>query len=236
MLNALVPVLLAIAGSGANPIPTVRQQYGQLAEKGSRSAAATSGELALQAGDSGEAFRWFSMAAEQGDNQSRIRLADLYVDGRGTLRNPAHAAHWYALAVNDSPEAQWKLGALFQQGDGVPQNPQIAASMFRRAADQGYADAQNSLASLYIAGVGVKQDFQEGLKWYRKAAAQSCPDALLNLAGLYYHGIGVKQDLAAAREWALKARSSVKAREAEDLLAQIEKARAGARASSFNED
>jgi uncharacterized protein len=95
--------------------------------------------------------------------------------------------------------------------------------MFRRSADQDFAQAQNSLGDLYIAGRGVTQDFHEAARLYRKAAAQNCVEAQLNLAALYLHGIGVERDLAAARQWALKARLS-RAQAAEDMLERIDRA------------
>jgi TPR repeat protein len=235
MLPFTPALLLLLSSTSSVPLPSISKEYGTLAAGGSRSAQVISGEFALREGDTGAAFYWLTAAAESGDPTAQIHLGDLYVNGRGTVRDPARAAHYYALAVGSSAEAQWKLGALFQEGDGVPRNLEIAASMFRRAADQGYADAQNSLATMYIAGLGVKQDSKEAIKWYRKAAAQNCADAQLNLAGLYYHGIGVKQDLAAAREWAIKARA-FKIREADAMLAQIERARAETRASSSNNE
>ena len=226
----ILPVLFLIATAVPNPATTTsdaRTEYFRQAASGSSRAAAIVAAFSLQAGDTGAALQWLPNAAESGDTESQLRLADMYVNGRGVLRDPKRAAHFYALAVNESTEAQWKLGALFQEGDGVPQNQEIAASMYRRAADKGYADAQNSLATMYLTGLGVKQDFKEALKWYRKAAEQECADAQLNLASLYTQGVGVKQDFQAARSWAEKARR-IKVHKAEELLAEIEKAQAEA--------
>jgi len=230
MLLITLTLLCATLDPARNPAQ-LKDHYRTLADQGNSRAQAVLAELALDVGDAGAAFKWFSKAAEAGDATSQVRLADLYLGGRGTVRDAAQAAHWYAMAVSKTPEAQWKLGALFQQGDGVPENPEIAAAMFRRAADQGYADAQNSLAALYIAGIGLKQDSREAVKWFRKAAEQDCADAQVNLATLYFNGVGVKRDLELAREWALKAKLH-RSKEANQLLAEIEKARAETRALS----
>ena len=72
----------------------------------------------------------------------------------------------------------------------------------------------------------------EAIRWFRKAAEQNCADAQLNLAALYLNGVGVKQDLTTARQWAVKARP-VRRKEADDVLAQIEKALAETRTSSI---
>jgi uncharacterized protein len=42
---------------------------------------------------------------------------------------------------------------------------------FRKAADQGYAEAQYNLGLMYEDGRGVPQDHAEAVKWWGKAAA-----------------------------------------------------------------
>ena len=41
---------------------------------------------------------------------------------------------------------------------------------YRKAAEQGYAEAQYELGNCYEKGWSVAQDDQEAVKWYRKAA------------------------------------------------------------------
>ena len=43
---------------------------------------------------------------------------------------------------------------------------------FRKAAEQGIAEAQFILGMRYAAGRGVRQDYAEAIKWYRKSAEQ----------------------------------------------------------------
>lgn len=43
---------------------------------------------------------------------------------------------------------------------------------YRRAADQGYANAQFSLGVMYAEGRGVSKNDEEAVKWFRRAAAQ----------------------------------------------------------------
>ena len=49
--------------------------------------------------------------------------------------------------------------------------------LYRKAAEQGDAAAQNNLGFMYINGEGVPQDYQEALKWYSLAAEQGHADA-----------------------------------------------------------
>ena len=57
---------------------------------------------------------------------------------------------------------------------------------FRKAAEQGHADAQFCLGECYRTGDGVAKDLAEAKTWYEKAAAQGNADAkvLLRQLGL----------------------------------------------------
>ena len=59
-----------------------------------------------------------------------------------------------------------------------------AAGLFRKAADQGFAEAENNLGVLYANGEGVKKDLKQAKKWFEKAAAQGHPAAQRNLERL----------------------------------------------------
>ena len=63
------------------------------------------------------------------------------------------------------------LGDLYDIGHGVPQDYAQAAFWFRKAAEQGDAEAQYDLGDLYDEGQGVPQDYAQAAAWYRKAAA-----------------------------------------------------------------
>ncbi len=54
----------------------------------------------------------------------------------------------------------------------MPQDDQQAVAWFRKAAEQGQADAQHNLGVMYEKGRGVPQDDREAVAWYRKAAEQ----------------------------------------------------------------
>jgi TPR repeat protein len=66
---------------------------------------------------------------------------------------------------------------MYQHGQGAKQDYAEAICLYRKAADQGYADAQVNLGVLYENGAGVKRNLFEALRWYRKAADQGDTDA-----------------------------------------------------------
>src|ERR1017187_2848162 len=97
--------------------------------------------------------------------------------------------------------AQAKLGLMYENGDGVPQDYAEAVRWYHKAADQGNAYAQCSLGFMYENGQGVPQDYAEAVRWFRKAADQGNANAQCSLGLIYYYGQGVPQDYAEAVRW-----------------------------------
>jgi TPR repeat protein len=71
----------------------------------------------------------------------------------------------------------------------------------RKAAEQGYALAQNILGGRYYSGRGAPQDHAEALKWFRRAAEQGDADAQNNLGAMYAQGHGAALDNIRAYAW-----------------------------------
>jgi TPR repeat protein len=69
----------------------------------------------------------------------------------------------------------------FASGSGVPRDDAEAAKWWRRAADQGHAEAQYYLALTYKAGTGAPLNYAEAMKWDRKAADQSLVKAQFDI-------------------------------------------------------
>jgi uncharacterized protein len=108
---------------------------------------------------------------------------------------------WKSFAEQGDELAQFFMGAMYDEGLGVPQNYKTAVKWYRLAAEQGHADAQNNLGSMYRLGKGVPQDYGTSVKWYRLAAEQGYAVAQLSLGGMYRKGRGVSQDYKTAVKW-----------------------------------
>ena len=105
------------------------------------------------------------------------------------------------LAEQGNATAQFDLGGMYQNGQGVPQDYAEASRWYRLAAEQGEGRAQVELGAMYENGEGVPRDYAEALKWFRKAADQDFPAAQYNLGQMYRLGSGVPPDNAAAAKW-----------------------------------
>jgi hypothetical protein len=116
--------------------------------------------------------------AQAASGASRAPLA---VDRRGhalsldELRN---------LAGQGDADAQWQLGVLYHDGEGVPKDDAVAVQWFERAAEQGYVRAQSTLGAYYWAGRGVPQDYSKAYFWSQLALAQGDENSKSRLEGL----------------------------------------------------
>jgi len=107
---------------------------------------------------------------------------------------------------------------MYLNGWGVPENDAEAAKWFRKAAEQGDADAQNALGSMIarlpvyggtemarFGSPSVNEDDARAVKWYRKAAEQGHAGAQYHLGLMYDNGWGVPENDARAVKWYRKA-------------------------------
>jgi len=150
-------------------------------------------------------------AAEQGDADTQYNLGVLYYQewkGQGVPHDDTQAAFWCRTI------RAWR--AWINSADPYNQHYTQAVFWFRKAAEQGEADAQDALGNLYYDGHGplsmqlFMQVFTHGryaqaALWYRKAAEQGDADAEYSLGMIYEDGQGVPQDDTQAAAWLRKA-------------------------------
>ena len=79
------------------------------------------------------------------------------------------------LADQGNAKAQYNLGVMYDNGEGVPQDDAEAVKWYRKATEQGYAKAQNNLGLMYYNGEGVSQDYVQAHMWYNLAASRPAP-------------------------------------------------------------
>jgi hypothetical protein len=126
------------------------------------------------------------------------------------VTQPGDRAVSHATAVRQAAErgdsvAQGRLGYLYMNGKGVPQDYGESARWYRKAAEQGHAGGEYWLGYLCETGQGVQQNSGEAARWYRKAAEQGDAEAQKRLALLYLQGRGVAKDPREAEKWYRKA-------------------------------
>jgi len=150
-----------------------------------------------------------------------LALASFGAAAAGPLEDgvAAYQRHDYAVAMRllrplaeqGNAVAQYNIGLIYDDGDGVPQDYAAARAWYLKACAQGFAPSQNNLGSMYATGHGVARDPAQAVTWYLKAAEQGDATAQYNLGVMYQHGQGVEQDYAQAHMWFSLAASSATA-------------------------
>lgn len=123
--------------------------------------------------------------------------------GTATAEHPAE--HGEGAGPRLTAEEAESLAWRYANGKGVVKDEKAAAALFRKAAEQGRATAQNQLGWMYANGLGVEMDERMAVAWYRKAAEQGYAIGQANLAWMYETGRGVGRDEQEATKWYGKA-------------------------------
>jgi len=132
--------------------------------------------------DVNQGKQWLECSAESGWAKAEFKLSQFYFNGTMPFpENEAAGVKWLRRAAeHNHVEAQWRLAERLYAGTGVDQDHTEAMKWFMRAADTGYANAQNDLGYA-IETDASKGDLIEACKWYQLAANQGVDMATINL-------------------------------------------------------
>ncbi len=115
---------------------------------------------------------------------------------------------WRPLAEQGDATAQYYLGVMYQNGEGVTQNYAVATLRYFQAAEQGLASAQKNLGVMYARGDGVAQNYVFAHMWLNLAVARLPPGGTRDEAVNFRDGIAkymtpaeVAEAQRFAREW-----------------------------------
>lgn len=98
------------------------------------------------------AVEWFKKAAEQGESEAQLRIAECYRDGIGVEQSHEEATIWFEKAAEaGNDESQVLLGNKYLKGLGVEQSKEKAIYWWKKAAYQ-----RNLQAMEYLILFGVK--------------------------------------------------------------------------------
>ena len=105
---------------------------------------------------------------------------------------------WTKSAEKGNAEAQYRLGRLYDRGEGTEENPVLALEWYTKAAEQGVEEAQTNLGALYDLGRGTEENDIAAAKWFAAAAKQGNMVAQYNLAVMLDNGEGIATNKAQA--------------------------------------
>ena len=97
-----------------------------------------------------------------------IRGGEYVASDRASLASSLRV--WQDPARGGNPKAQYYVGTIYEKG--IHGNPDytLAATWYRKAADQGFSRAAINLGRLYEQGLGVDRNSSEAFKWYVHAS------------------------------------------------------------------
>ncbi len=104
-----------------------------------------------------------------------------------------------------NPHAQFCLGVMYKDGEGVQRSAEKAAEWFIKAAEQGYPEAQLCIGMFYATGSGVPQSFERSAEWIGRAAEQGLAEAQILLSMYYKGGVGVPRSEQESERWKSRA-------------------------------
>ena len=83
---------------------------------------------------------------------------------------------WKPLAEQGDAVAQFNLGIMYYNGQGVAQNYTQAIFWYKKAAEKGFAVAQSNLGFMYAMGKGIPQNYKIAYILFNLAASNGLND------------------------------------------------------------
>jgi TPR repeat protein len=152
--------------------------------------------------------------AKKLDPDAMTLVGRIYDEG---LNQPQKALPWFRKSAElGNAQAQLELAELYQAGDGVPQDMDIAISWYEKAAAQDHDEAQLALALHYLEDLNEPE---EALTLFEKSANQGNATAQYRLGLLYLGEPPIAADkLKAWHYFSLAADTVPDAAQARDIL------------------
>jgi hypothetical protein len=119
------------------------------------------------------AVKLLNRAIDMGSTQAMLRMANIYLTGKGGERDFATAFKYCQSGANEKLAAAMAcLGGLYQAGSGVPADVGKAMEWYQKAADCGDAESMVRLARIYQDGTAIPQDKPLAFSYYLVAGLQ----------------------------------------------------------------
>lgn len=85
-------------------------------------------------------------------------------------------------------DAEFCIGSMYQHGEWVKEDYELAIKWYKKAISDGNADAMAEMGMMYHYGYGVTKSPKDQIKWYRKAAEKGSGLGQYLLGGEYSFG------------------------------------------------
>lgn len=149
-----------------------------------------------------KAFKYYEMAANQGDATALNNLGSLYFNGIGVSVNYHRAIELFEKAAQaGSSEAALNLGFIYLSGRNAANNAVHSVELFKIAAEKNSIIAKFMLGYAYYNGFGVAQNLNKGAALIKEAADADFDEAQYVLGHMYLNGFGIVKNYANAQKY-----------------------------------
>jgi len=129
-----------------------------------------SGITAFEGKHFSTAARLLSPLASDGDAEAQFRMAIMYQNGLGMVRNDQLAfENMQAAAKQGHALAMHGLGFMYMEGECADKDMTLAVEWFHKASDAGMQGSMTTLAMMYRDGNGVEQNQEEANRLFTLA-------------------------------------------------------------------
>ncbi len=160
---------------------------------------------AAKAGDYDTALALWEPLARAGNARAQNNIGACFAEGLGVASDRPLALKWLTLSADaGDPVGQRNCAAFHMQGSdaaGSDADPAKAAKLYRLAAEQGDAEAQDMLSWLLLEGEIIPVDPEQAKLWAEHAAEGGVAASMTRLGMLYHNALGVDRDPVKAVFW-----------------------------------
>lgn len=144
----------------------------------------------------------FRKLAEQGHVPSMNIVATYEASSQRKPANFAEAMRWWKKAAEiGSGEAEFNIGLMYMNGEGVAKDQSQALRWMKLGAKNGYPLANGQLGAMALQGELGLTPGPEAIAWLKQAAEDDVPAAFFNLGSIYLKGLGTEKDIVESYKW-----------------------------------
>ncbi|KAL0215337.1 hypothetical protein P9112_007521 [Eukaryota sp. TZLM1-RC] len=119
--------------------------------------------LAERTNQESESFSWYLQAANGGNVDSMVHVANCYFKGKGVACDDELGAYYCERASPSNDHAKFMFAECLLNGVGVEKNVTKACKLLKILSDKDHLQAKRILAKCYLEGIGVEKDEVMGL-------------------------------------------------------------------------
>lgn len=153
------------------------------------------------------ATSYFEKAANMGYEKAVFEMFRRY---KYDFKDNERAIHWLDVGEEMGiPRILYAIGVEYKDGEILDENPSLAFSHFKSAAEKDYEFSYYELANCYLNGYGTYKDENLAFQWMEKAAIYGDASAQCDLGHMYLNGNGTLKDTQKAIKWFRKSADQI---------------------------